>query len=124
MKGFADLHNHQFANLGFGGKIFHGHAFGRIEDALPHCHPVHGPGGTLDIIGNAAFKATYSGYGLGHLVGGYPEFDGWPRWDSVTHQAVYEDWLYRAVEGGLRLMIMLAVNNEFLCGLPIRRRLS
>jgi hypothetical protein len=52
---------------------------------------------------------------FGHLVGGYPQFDGWPRWDSVTHQSVYEDWLRRAVDGGLRLMVMLAVNNEYFC---------
>jgi hypothetical protein len=30
-----------------------------------------------------------------HHVGGFPEFDGWPRWDSVTHQAVHIDWLQR-----------------------------
>lgn len=41
-------------------------------------------------------------------------FDGWPRWDSVTHQAIYEDWLHRAVEGGLRLMVMPAVNSEYM----------
>ena len=54
---------------------------------------------------------------LGHLVGGHPEFNGWPRWDSFTHQSVYEDWLGRAWQGGLRLMVMHAVNSEFLCNL-------
>jgi hypothetical protein len=32
----------------------------------------------------------------GHNVGGWPQFDGWPRWDSVTHQMVHVDWLERA----------------------------
>src|SRR5438552_18958746 len=62
-------------------------------------------------------KQLYGSSFMGHKVGGYPAFDGWPRWDSVTHQAVYEDWLHRAVEGGLRLMVMLAINNEYLCGM-------
>ena len=115
MKGFADTHNHQFAYLGFGGMAFHGRAFGAMKDALPWCTAVHGPGGVGDAVGNI-MKAMYGGSIVGHKVGGYPQFDGWPRWDSITHQSVYEDWLYRAVEGGLRLMVMLAVNNEFMCG--------
>jgi microsomal dipeptidase-like Zn-dependent dipeptidase len=85
--------------------------------ALPWCDSVHGPGGAGDLIGSALAIFVYGSGGVGHLVGGYPEFDGWPRWNSITHQAVYEDWLHRAVEGGLRLMVMLAVNNEFLCGM-------
>jgi microsomal dipeptidase-like Zn-dependent dipeptidase len=28
---------------------------------------------------------------------------------------MYADWLHRAFQGGLRLMVMLAVNNEMLC---------
>ena len=43
---------------------------------------------------------------------------GGPVRDSVTHQVVHVDFLQRAWEGGLRLMTMLAVNNEFMCGLP------
>jgi microsomal dipeptidase-like Zn-dependent dipeptidase len=117
MMGFADLHNHQFANLAFGGKAFVGEAFGPIRTALPHCdyldgdpsNWVHGPGGVRDNL------ATVLGGTLGHKVGGYPEFDGWPRWNSYTHQSVYEDWLLRAHQGGLKLMVMLAVNNEWLC---------
>jgi microsomal dipeptidase-like Zn-dependent dipeptidase len=119
IKGFADIHNHQFAYLGFGGNAYWGEAFGPIDQALPHCDPVHGPDGTQDLIGNI-MKQMYGGtflgipkpIPLGHHVGGHPEFDGWPRWDSTTHQAVYEDWLRRSVDGGLRLMVALAVNNE------------
>jgi microsomal dipeptidase-like Zn-dependent dipeptidase len=120
ISGFADLHNHQFAYLGFGGKAFHGRAFGDLETALPWCTSDHGPGGLDDVLSNVMRTASYGVPILGifgHRVGGYPEFDGWPRWDSVSHQAVYEDWLYRAVQGGLRLMVMLAVNNERLCKL-------
>lgn len=135
-KGFADLHNHQFAYLGFGGKAFHGHAFGDIAEVLPWCDfprrggipnlndPIHGAGGVLDGVGSAmAHLYGHGGLGIGHKVGGFPEFNGWPRWDSVTHQAVYEDWLRRAVDGGLRLMVMLAVNSEYMCSL-VNRKLS
>jgi len=121
--GFVDLHNHQFAYLGFGGEAFWGGAFGDPRQALGWCTPFHGPAGAGDVLGNALRTIAY-GAGvvgvLGHRVGGYPQFDGWPRWDSISHQAVFEDWLYRAVEGGLRLLVMLAVNNEFLCGLANR----
>jgi microsomal dipeptidase-like Zn-dependent dipeptidase len=159
IKGFADVHNHQFANLGFGGKAFVGAAYGPIEQALPHCDYgpdnnllspdwVHGPGGVRDVLGavrgitsgisgsstgaviggviggllGVGFGGVIgasAGAGLGsaiartgHLVGGYPEFDGWPRWNNLTHQAVYQDWLFRALQGGLRLLVVFAVNNE------------
>jgi microsomal dipeptidase-like Zn-dependent dipeptidase len=72
----------------------------------------------MDILGNGlrefGFGVEFPAF-LGHKVGGYPQFDGWPRWDSVTHQCVYEDWLHHAVVGGLHLMVMLAVNSEFFC---------
>ena len=119
MKGFADLHNHQFAYLGFGGLAFHGSAFGDPRLALVSCENIHGPGGLGDVLGSLA-KMAYGGDPFGHRTGGYPEFDGWPRWDSITHQSVYEEWLARAVHGGLRLMVMLAVNNEHLCALATR----
>ena len=33
----------------------------------------------------------------------------------MTHQQMHTDWLYRAYQGGLRLIVALAVNNEALC---------
>lgn len=118
--GMADLHNHQFANLGFGGTFFHGEAFnagGGVAAALPHCgaRTRHGPAGVADNVGNI-LRGKF-----GHLVGGFPEFDGWPRWDTVNHQQVYVDWLKRAVDGGLRLMVVRAVDSEVLCNVMGRR---
>jgi microsomal dipeptidase-like Zn-dependent dipeptidase len=115
INGFADIHNHQFSYLGFGGNAFWGEAFGPIDQVLASCDPVHGAGGLGDAIGNI-MKQMYGSSFLGHKVTGYPTFDGWPRWDSVTHQTVYQDWLRRAVDGGLRLMVVLAVNNEHMAG--------
>lgn len=103
-RGFADVHNQQFANLGFGGKAFWGSPMGPLPGAVPHCKPAHGSAGLNDIMGNLMRTVAYKapGVGAGHLVGGYPEFDGWPRWDSVTHQSVHEEWLRVAVDGGMR----------------------
>jgi microsomal dipeptidase-like Zn-dependent dipeptidase len=140
--GFADLHNHQFSNLGFGGAVIWGEPFhpAGIQAALPHCdfaafgmldykgnpftinevptplfgYGEHGAGGLSDNIGTAV-KAAAKVSGAGHKVGGYPEFDGWPRWDNFDHQAVYVDWLYRAFQGGLKLMVVQTLNNEVFC---------
>jgi microsomal dipeptidase-like Zn-dependent dipeptidase len=46
---------------------------------------------------------------------GAPYFTGWPKWHTTTHQQVYYKWLERAWQGGMRVMVMLAVNNEFAC---------
>src|SRR5690349_11149284 len=110
--GFADLHNHQMGQLAFGGRVIWGGAYGDEATELTWCRDAHGLGGAGDIVGNVVRVMYGSPVGaiLGHKEGGYPQFDGWPRWDSVTHQSVFEDWLKRAVDGGLRLMVMLAVN--------------
>ena len=168
--GYADLHAHQFANLGFGGLLLWGEPYhengidwalpwsdfmpaaegevvspngspvGRITcgqgifsigypNCPPQCPPgtgegsdppcrgvaIHGAGGLGDLL-NFALSGS-----VGHAVGGYPEFDGYPRWNTYTGQQMYVDWLERSWRGGQRLMVMLAVNNESLCGLVNRR---
>jgi hypothetical protein len=98
--GFADTHTHQFANLAFGGYII-----GEPFDP-------RGP--------QNAFAGDYVGHGLfvgmpPHPTAGYPNFDGWPTWNTQLHQQMYVDWLYRAFLGGMKLMVMHAVGNEALC---------
>ena len=117
--GFIDSHNHQFANLGFGGSMLFGEAFhthvaadGTMSDAevaLRWCNEAHGLGGILDVVGNFLHGR------FGHNTSGYPGFAGWPRYNDSLHQQVYVDWLYRAFEGGLRLLVVHAVSNELLC---------
>jgi len=53
----------------------------------------------------------------GHWTDGASAYNGWPRWNNLTHQQMYYEWVERAYLGGLRLMVMHAVNNELLCGL-------
>lgn len=153
IRGFADTHAHQFANLAFGGLFVWGKVWGEngggISEALPWCdywpgdwYPipyggsiptlmtikpftlappfnpkpqftVHGPNGMNDIIGTFVAKGA-PGWPA-HPVGGSDAFDGWPRWNSVSHQMMYYEWLKRAYDGGMRLMVMHAVNSKFLC---------
>ncbi len=109
--GFADLHLHQMSNFGFGGQMLWGKAWGPPEHALRECNEVHGPGGTLDNVGRAMGEQL-----SGHDTHGFGTFVGWPHATTMTHQQVYETWLKRAVDGGLRLVVMYAVNNPVLCG--------
>ena len=107
--GFADLHAHLMAHLAFGGRAFWGQPYDPqhpgpegIQFALSSCEPVHG--GLLNV--NPEF---------GHVAtGGWPDFIVWPRFTTLVHQQAYIDWLYRAYQGGLRLITCLAVNNELL----------
>ena len=115
--GLADIHNHQFAYLGFGGLAVVGKAFS--PDSIEHAlssetdSRIHGWWHSEDQL------ALFDGPEAGRFIdnGGYPNFDGWPRWSSIDHQQVYYEWLKRAYDGGLRLMSMLAVSNEVLCEL-------
>jgi microsomal dipeptidase-like Zn-dependent dipeptidase len=116
--GFADLHTHQFGNLATGGLKNWGKPFAgsptasyeqQLRAALPWCDYyngviAHGAGGSNDLPGEAY-----------HYNGGYPEFNGWPHWNSTEHQKMHFEWVRRAYEGGLRLLVMLAVNNEMQC---------
>ncbi|HSB66979.1 MAG TPA: membrane dipeptidase [Anaerolineales bacterium] len=107
--GFADLHAHLMAHVAFGGNAFWGLPYDPehpgaegIQYALPSCEPIHG--GLINV--NPEF---------GHPAGGgWPDFIIWPRFTTLVHQQTYIDWLYRAYQGGLRLVSCLAVNNELL----------
>jgi microsomal dipeptidase-like Zn-dependent dipeptidase len=107
--GFADLHAHLMAHLAFGGRAFWGQPYDPahpgpegMQYALSSCEPIHG--GLLNINPE-----------IGHLAsGGWPDFIVWPRFTTLVHQQAYIDWIYRAYQGGLRLITCLAVNNELL----------
>jgi len=114
--GYADLHCHPMAHLGFGGagkgadskRLFWGLPSGATPQALSCCDTGHslfqGSGLISQIID--------SGHGEGH--GSYAD---WPRADTVIHQQMYVSWIRRAHASGLRLMCALAVNNELLASL-------
>src|SRR5438876_717565 len=73
--------------------------------------------------GHDRSEALFDGDFAGGLAGltthdesGYPTFTSWPSRQLATHQQAYVDWLFRAYQGGLRLMVMLAVNSEDMFG--------
>lgn len=71
----------------------------------------------LGVIGIVDIILPFYGLGnpLGHPTGGYQYgFDGWPSFASKTHEQMYVDWIRRAYDGGLRLMVAHAVNNELI----------
>ncbi len=85
---------------------------------LPGCGPRVWHGYHDPIFDSAGF-GTQDGAGSNL---GAPLFNGWPRWTSTTHQQAYYKWLERAWRGGLRLTVVLAVQNEALCLLSNHRR--
>jgi microsomal dipeptidase-like Zn-dependent dipeptidase len=152
VRGFADIHMHQFSNLALGGAGFWGdtHHPGGIDKALPWCDwtwkfPIL-PGLSLspDFHPTLGFKAhgtvahqwvdcPADDFGISvscnshegvHAVSGTGPFEGWPKWSTTTHQQMYYKWLERAYKGGLRLMVQLAVNNELACLISGKRWLD
>jgi microsomal dipeptidase-like Zn-dependent dipeptidase len=104
------------AHLGFGGSVVWGGAFGPpdevllpIPDAMKAGHDRSEALFDGDIVGGLTGTST-------HEESGYPTFTSWPNREIASHQQAYEDWLFRAYQGGLRLMVMLAVNSEDMFG--------
>ncbi len=46
---------------------------------------------------------------------GWPGLEGWPRWDTIAHQQVWENQLHDAYMAGLRIEVMSAVSLDWLC---------
>jgi microsomal dipeptidase-like Zn-dependent dipeptidase len=102
-----------------------------VEVALGTCNATHGGWGTDNDCGNYlraailnhAFDANYihrvppevNLHG-DHPHQGYPQLLYWPHYSSASHQQMYVDWIRRAYEGGLRVLVTLTVNSELLGG--------
>jgi len=41
-------------------------------------------------------------------------FGMWPKWNDITHQKMWVEWIRRAKDGGLRVMVALSHNNRLL----------
>ncbi len=97
-----------------------------LTSAIPYLCPSFLPGcgptlwhGNHDLFADSAGAGTKDGSGSNL---GAPLFNGWPKWTSTTHQQAYYRWLERAWRGGLRLTVMLAVQNEAMCRLSNHQR--
>ncbi len=146
--GWADVHEHQFSNLAFGGALFWGAPFHKdgVNKALAWCDytwdfPVYDPivtpevAWTLDtrgyhIHGNGTIEQLYYGFTnnvstdtfpAAHNTSGTGPFKGWPNMHNGGHQQMYYKWLERAYEGGMRLLVVHTVNNQIICDLSRKR---
>jgi len=75
----------------------------------------------FDGSGDQLNQLIPNGNASGHGVIGYPDMTGWPAFDVLTTQQAYWEWLERAHDNGMKLMVMMAVNNAVLCQLAIHK---
>lgn len=113
VKGFVDAHLHITAFEFLGGRFHCGRPWSRYgaADALRDC-PDHGTDGTFAIAENLLSAGSLTGT---HSNKGWPDFDGWPRHDSLTHEGTYWKGIERAWRGGLRILVADLVENRALC---------
>ncbi|GAB4194688.1 MAG: hypothetical protein Tsb002_26480 [Wenzhouxiangellaceae bacterium] len=114
--GFADVHNHQAADLAFSGGWYWGsHREGSLASRLPRCEGDNHA--TLQFLGintgvdliDPHFDQTF----------GYPDYDEWPLWSDIKHQQVSAEWLRDAHDRGLNLVVASLVNNQWLAAAAI-----
>ncbi len=123
LAGWVDLHTHPMSNLAFGGLIFHGgpdvgavlprDAACKKTIATSRDHAL-GPVGTCGDVINGAVSALAGAGFPGARVAGSPDFLTWPSWDDKWNQKMWFEWIARARDGGLRVMVALAHNNSTL----------
>jgi microsomal dipeptidase-like Zn-dependent dipeptidase len=135
LRGFADLHTHPMINLSVGGKLVHGGTdVGSLLPADSKCQQKVRAKSIAQALGTD--NSTHGGWGLDNGCGddirkavidnfqeqnealvtpdwatGYPDFKNWPKWNDITHQKMWVDWLRRAYDGGQRVLVALAMHN-------------
>jgi len=126
--GLADLHSHPMAHLGFGGGLFNASptdSMDRVTTCDGFSHRNHGYDGlwissTQTVCTLEDAPACEPDFGR-TLFGAYSSMShgdhGWPRASTRTHQQMHRDWIRRAYDGGLRLMVASAVNAELIAAL-------
>jgi microsomal dipeptidase-like Zn-dependent dipeptidase len=127
--GAVDMHTHPMSYLGMGGKLMHGQPDGDPSIALGNCNCDHGGWGTDNMCGNyiraavvnivdhiydKRFDRSFPVPHPDHPHDGYPGLANWPSQTSMTHQQMWWEWIKRAKEGGMKVIIALTVNSELL----------
>lgn len=98
---------------------------GSFQNAFFNCNAIHGSPGSDNDCGDVIRSQTvnkldekYVKKFKTHLgaIEDHPHtgIDNWPHWSSATHQQMWWEWIKRAKEGGLRVMIALGVQNSLL----------
>jgi microsomal dipeptidase-like Zn-dependent dipeptidase len=116
LKGYVDMHTHPFAQIGFGGRVFHGAMDGGDMDEIlgkPCCKTHHG------LISMQAIKQMELGQHADSFHNQHYTYKTWTKYNDITHQHLWHEWLKRSWEHGLRVMVALTVNSRTLadaCG--------
>jgi microsomal dipeptidase-like Zn-dependent dipeptidase len=118
VRGFMEAHIHGMAFEFLGGSAHCGrpwHEYG-APFALVDCPDHTASDGCGAILETALAGSTC------HDPSGWPQFEGWPKHELMTHEQTYWRWIERAWRGGLRLYVNLFVENSVLCELyPLKR---
>jgi hypothetical protein len=92
-----------------------------MEEALSVCSATHQEWAPDNNCGNVQrrltlgiFEASNQAQSAHGNVRGAPTFVNWPKWNDITHQQMWVDWIQRSQQNGLRVMVALAVNNKTL----------
>lgn len=116
MAGFVDMHTHPRSDIAFGGNLFYGCPYGDISVELKNCSEDHE--GISTLHGNffrqklaEQAEVLYSKDWKDRKKG-YPNFKTWPSWCSVLHQQMWVDWIERAHQGGLNIMVALVTHSQ------------
>jgi len=112
LMGYVDMHTHPRSDLAFGKELFYGAPYDDIADALGSCKHEHGSNMIRTIV--AAQTERMNNPEVSDNKIGYPNFTTWPSWGATLHQQMWVDWIERAHNGGLNIMVALAVNNHCL----------
>ena len=119
--GLVDLHTHPAAHLGFGTELFYGPPDGDPTQDFANCNGFHGGWGLDNTEGNYIRQQVVDGItsqeypsSWDHNRSGWPDFPAWPTWHDRLHQQVRVEMLQRAWQGGLRLIVALAVSSHTL----------
>lgn len=120
--GWADIHCHPMAQAGFGGFLA-GQMHGPVEDlgsclqkhGSEHSNPLHPMGLALNMGNRNDGSLAVTGWTAGTpKPGDQFGFRGWPKFDDLIHIKTHQDWIRRAYDGGLRVMVALVVHTELL----------
>jgi microsomal dipeptidase-like Zn-dependent dipeptidase len=114
--GIVDMHTHPFAQIGFGSRVFHGAIDGDdIDKTLGEscCKTHHG------LISMQAINQMESGQQAQSIHNQHNNYKNWAKYNDITHQHLWHEWLKRSWQHGLRVMVALTVNSRTLadaCG--------
>ena len=110
MTGFVDMHAHPRGDLAYGRELFYGAPYGDIAVALGDCKADHSRNLLRSVLAAQTEQQNSPTWKDGKS--GYPDFTTWPSWCSILHQQMWVDWIQRAHEGGLNIMVALAVSSH------------